>query len=247
MKFQNTLAFKLFYISIIFIINVELIQKLCLAIADYFGLKNHTNILFGSFFFFYLSFFIILFFCHKDLFNRNRLFKRIPFKFILHKSMYVVLLCFIIALVKNVLKIRIYHSDNLIDSFQLPIVLVLFFVGPLFEELFFRGFIVNYFSSFRNYQIPILKIKFNFPVLVSSIFFSISHINFFDWYSTEELIFTFFYTFIFGLFLGYQFDKHQNIIASSLYHMIGNICMFLFALFFYHFPKIVEYINIIFL
>ncbi len=91
----------------------------------------------------------------------------------------------------------ITHSNNLIKD--LPIIYILF-IGPIFEELLFRGYILTFLENKTKYA--------NF---IQASIFSLIHIN------PLQII----YTFIFSLYLG-NLKRKYGIYFCIFLHILFN-------------------------
>ena len=82
-------------------------------------------------------------------------------------------------------------------------------IGPIIEELMFRGIIYNEFKKRYN------NMK---SILITTIFFAVIHIN----------IIQILYAFALGFILIYLYEKYKNIKAPIILHMASNITTTLF-------------------
>ena len=85
---------------------------------------------------------------------------------------------------------------------------MLVIIPPIFEEIFFRGFLYRYLSGFGGKVIG---------VLLTSILFGIAHLEFgsLNWIAAID-------TFIFSIFLIYISHKHQSLYSAILLHAMKN-------------------------
>jgi len=85
-------------------------------------------------------------------------------------------------------------------------------LGPIIEELLFRGVIYNN-----------LKLKYSIKksMIITTILFSLSH------FTLIQII----YTLIFGMFLNKVYEKYQNIKYVIILHMVSNLVTTLISLF----------------
>jgi len=120
----------------------------------------------------------------------------------------IVLSSILLSIILNLLIITLKHfigvnmSDN---EVTLSIILGTGILGPIIEELLFRGII---YGKFRN--IFTEKVAFNLSVLI----FAISHMGGF---------FQIFFAFIIGYFLTSIYQKYGDIRLSILVHILVNI------------------------
>lgn len=75
-------------------------------------------------------------------------------------------------------------------------------VGPITEELFYRGFVLKAFS----------RVSQRFGIIISALFFGLSHGN----------IAQFVLAFIVGIFMGYIDIKHNSVLPSIIAHIAVN-------------------------
>lgn len=93
-----------------------------------------------------------------------------------------------------------------------PFLMIYYLVFRVFtEELFFRGFLINF---SENFLFRFFKIK-NTGIFISSILFGLAH---FAYGSLIEV----FGAFIAGLFLAYSFKQRNNLVPVILGHMAFN-------------------------
>lgn len=99
-------------------------------------------------------------------------------------------------------------AEKLFKSSKYPVLLFLGIgiAGPIFEELFFRGFLINTFN--------LLNKSVHFSVLVSSVIFAIVHAQY-NLAVTIAII-------PFGLILGYSRVYSKSIIPSIIIHVLNN-------------------------
>ena len=99
-------------------------------------------------------------------------------------------------------------AERLFKSSNYPILLFLGIgiAGPIFEELFFRGFLINTFN--------LLNKGIHFSVLASSIIFAIVHAQY-NFVVTLAII-------PFGIILGYARVYSKSIIPSIIIHALNN-------------------------
>lgn len=90
------------------------------------------------------------------------------------------------------------NSNNLINN--MPIFLVIF-IFPIFEELFFRAYLLTF-----------LEQKTKYSNLIQALIFSILHFN-----NIQKI-----YTFFFALYLGYV-AKKENIYLCIILHILFNL------------------------
>ncbi len=86
---------------------------------------------------------------------------------------------------------------------------ILIFILAFFEELLFRGFILEFLSQ---------EYTSTWPIILSSLAFSAAHI-----FNPEVSLIALANIFLAGIFLAILFLKTQNIIITTLFHFIWNI------------------------
>jgi len=94
---------------------------------------------------------------------------------------------------------NLYSSPDLIVGLISTVL-----IGPIIEELMFRGVMYN---TLKN------KFSIKKSALLTTILFTFSHFN----------LIQMFYTFIFGYFLIFIYEKYQNIKYPIILHMISNL------------------------
>lgn len=109
---------------------------------------------------------------------------------------------------KYVLLSGLYSNDSNILVGIISTVLL----GPIIEELLFRGIIYNN-----------LKLKYSIKksMIITTILFSLSH------FTLIQII----YTLIFGMFLNKIYERYQNIKYVIILHMVSNLVTTLISLF----------------
>ena len=107
---------------------------------------------------------------------------------------------FIILLIKNVLDVKVASS-----LITFTVILGTGVLGPIIEELLFRGIIYEKFK---------ILFKGNVARLLAVLVFSLFHTG---------GIFQILFAFIIGYYLTYIYDKYQNIYLSIIAHMFVNI------------------------
>ena len=96
-----------------------------------------------------------------------------------------------------------------VDSRDISFLLTAVFIGPIIEEMIFRGLFVRYFLA---------KTSSNTAILYSSILFAIVHV------SPDQVI----QTFLAGLLLGYLYVKTNSVVAPILVHIAHNALTYLY-------------------
>lgn len=86
------------------------------------------------------------------------------------------------------------------------------FLGPLFEEIFFRGFVYGVFKK---------RVGIFCGIIITTAFFAYSHAN----------LASFFPIFCLGILLAYLYEKTGSLIPSITVHMIHNSISLFFLLF----------------
>lgn len=103
-------------------------------------------------------------------------------------------------------EITAFASYNLVSKIYM--IMLICIIGPVLEELFFRGYVFN-----------ILKKKYN--IIIGAIASSLLYMFFHD------LKINFMYLFIPGLIYVYVYDKTKNILSSITVHSMNNTIWFL--------------------
>lgn len=102
--------------------------------------------------------------------------------------------------------------DNMFIEPDLALFLGVVIIGPIIEELIFRGIILN--GLLKNYS-------FKKSLILSSFLFAVFHLN--PW--------QFFPAFALGLLFGWLFFKTRSIVLTIIAHMLNNLIGFLGILF----------------
>jgi len=101
--------------------------------------------------------------------------------------------------VDKILMTNLYGNSNLIIGLISTVL-----IGPIIEELMFRGVMFN---NLKN------KYTIKKSAFITTILFMFSHFN----------LIQMFYTFIFGYFLIFVYEKYQNIKYVIILHMVSNL------------------------
>ncbi|AEE50422.1 CPBP family intramembrane glutamic endopeptidase [Haliscomenobacter hydrossis] len=96
-----------------------------------------------------------------------------------------------------------------VDSRDISFLLTAVFIGPIIEEMIFRGLYMRYFLA---------KTSTNTAILYSSMLFAIVHV------SPDQVI----QTFLAGLLLGYLYVKTHSIFVPILVHIAHNALTYLY-------------------
>ena len=95
------------------------------------------------------------------------------------------------------------HTSELIDSMPIWLTfLIVVIIGPVFEELLFRKFMIDRFSRYGS----------TVAIIVSAVSFGLFHGN----------LYQFFYAALLGLVLGFMYAKTRNVIYPILLHVLIN-------------------------
>lgn len=156
--------------------------------------------------------------------EQKSILKKIPFLFglfigIAANSMFIALSIRLSYGTKNML----WKSGY---SYQEGIILACF-LGPIFEELFFRGFfqyLIQLFFKNRSNQ----KEQFWYPIIITSLAFSFVHLIYIFSLGTFQVIMIALLAFINGLFTGTLRTKYNNILYCVRFHMGVNISGLIF-------------------
>ena len=133
----------------------------------------------------------------------------------LNNILIVVLLGISICLIYNISIFNLNNIFNFTNQFklsELPIYVQIIssgIVGPILEELTFRGIVYNKLKEFNK---PMKSI------ILSTLIFSLMHTN----------IVNMIYAFVISFFLIYVYEKYKTIKAPILLHMSANITTILF-------------------
>ena len=100
-------------------------------------------------------------------------------------------------------------------------------IGPIFEEIFYRGLLYNKLKEISNAFIG---------VLISSILFALLHIPKYGFGINT------FFLFLVGILLAYCYEKTDNIYVPILVHSINNFFIFLFNYVYFYFLIIIYFI-----
>lgn len=132
------------------------------------------------------------------------------FNFKLNKNiLYVILNALIISIIYNLFIININKmlniNNNLVQSkYLLQIIISTGLIGPIIEELLFRGVVFNKVKSFNNIKSSILITTFIFAFFHDSIL---------------QMI----YAFIVGYICINLYIKNKTLLVPIIFHIIGNI------------------------
>lgn len=179
------------------------------------------------------------------IFTKNGTFKfkiqKVRFKFYL-KGIITAILGIIIAniiavIILKTLGFNIDPSGNGytptagMNSKQLFIFVFLY--ASISEELFFRGFIQNYFETFKSKGIRLSKkIFISMPVLLSGVLFGLAHLISMVSGSSGPVAFrTVIFATTLGLIAGYFQEKHNSILPAIVIHMTGNLPILIMSFF----------------
>lgn len=141
----------------------------------------------------------------KDIFNFD--------KFTLKKSIGVVLspICYFLSILLLLFLFGADISRNnrfAFDSYFYNMS-ILIFILAFFEEILFRGFLLQFLSE---------KFNSSFIIILSSLLFSMAHV-----FNPEIGTIAMLNIFLAGIFLSILFLKTQNIIVTTSFHFIWNI------------------------
>jgi len=119
------------------------------------------------------------------------------FKIIISSILISLILNLLILYIKNILDI------NIQKNLSLYLIIMTGIIGPISEELLFRGIMYNKLLEFNSEKKSTILI---------TIIFAFFHLD----------IFKIFYTLIIGYILIYLYKKHKNIKAPIIFHIVAN-------------------------
>lgn len=152
---------------------------------------------------------------------------------------FIVLFVFGVALsvVNMFLTILMFSNDTTRDSVSTStpesfnsdigyfVIVMIVFIAPLVEEIFFRGFVYTYCEKILSKHDIKKYFKIIIPILVSGVLFGLAHYN--GFYSVEN-IFNFIVHIIFGIVFGVVRWKTGSLFSSFALHCgINSFVMFL--------------------
>lgn len=160
-------------------------------------------------------------------------FKKVKFKYYIYGSL-VTLIVFIISqiLATSILLavgIPIDPTDKghplLTSMSTLQIFIYIFVYASICEEIFFRGFIQNFFEPLKLIGIRINKNIFvSLPVILSGILFGLSHLILLTSDASGSAIFRIvMMTTLVGFVAGYFQERHKSILPAITIHMTINL------------------------
>ncbi|MDY2987048.1 MAG: type II CAAX endopeptidase family protein [Peptoniphilus sp.] len=133
----------------------------------------------------------------------------IPFSLALGGLSYIILAIIERFLVPiGILKDEFADFSNMWSQFDNDayfwVFLSIVFLGPLFEEILFRGIVYNFLEKYKSGL---------FPVIISGVLFGIWHAQ-----AVQSI-----YTAVMGIVLGYVYMKTKNLFYPTLLHMLNNL------------------------
>ena len=98
--------------------------------------------------------------------------------------------------------IHITDNYNISDIPLITLIITTGLLGPILEELLFRGIVYNRVKLYSKY-----------PIIITSVLFALFHFNIVD----------IIYTFFISIILIYLYEKYNTLKISIIFHMIINI------------------------
>ena len=136
--------------------------------------------------------------------------KRVKFEKLSYKK---ILLCFFIGLLFafgfHLIKYLFFHVDK--ENFNILLILSTGILGPILEEMMFRGLIYNYLKEENQKQ----------GMLLTTLLFALSHTG----------LFNMLYAFILGIILIYLKERYTSLKAPISFHIGVNTMAILFTFF----------------
>ncbi|KFN01446.1 CPBP family intramembrane metalloprotease [Bacillus clarus] len=181
--------------------------------ALYESIANTTSIA--------LQLFVLLLFIFKYKPAKKLLLSAFNFEALKNWRTYVyLLLFFVLNIILNFIMLNYVFPDatteqssalslNILNQYQILLLIGFAILTPIFEELIFRGFILRFFSE---------RFPFWIAAILTSFFFGIAHT-----YSLGVMVITFFM----GLLMAILCKKTNSIIPAMLFHIMNNTLAFL--------------------
>ena len=123
----------------------------------------------------------------------------------------------VLGVLLSVLGFNVKEASNIKDLelfFSTPSILFLITLQPIAEEFFFRGFLLEKFSSLQGEL---------FGVFLSSLFFGMAHLSYGNLYPALM-------TGCIGVLLAFLVVKTKNLTAAIIAHVLFNVTSFVFYL-----------------
>jgi membrane protease YdiL (CAAX protease family) len=218
---------KVFSIALLFFLGYFILQITVSYFTVDFSLQNEDSIIYGNekltynlIFGIIVVFFSILSIRHEGSYSfhdrhNEQEFVRNFFYIFLHIISFLNLIVFTYYGSDLITDFSFYDDINMFEdifnNFKLSNLILLVFFVPIYEELFFRRFLlVKILLSSKNVL---------FSVFCSSLFFGLIHLQ----YSSSLInVFT---SFVFGLFLSFVFIKSRSMIYCIVGHSFYNFCV----------------------
>ncbi len=140
----------------------------------------------------------------KQIKKYNLVIKKCSLKYVL----IIIIISFLLSIFLNILinLTRILLGQVIVkDKISFSIILGTCFIGPILEELVYRGIVFNKLKTYYS---------INKSIIISSIIFALMHTN-----GLFQMVFAF----IFGLLFSYIYNKTNDIKLSITSHIIVNL------------------------
>lgn len=110
--------------------------------------------------------------------------------------------------------------------------LVIGLLGPINEELLFRGLVQKIASPLQNYKIRMKNIFISIPVIISTLWFVVAHLQLLSAnVGIAFLMMILLSVAVLGLICGYYREKTESLVPSVVLHSLFNLCGFCIYLF----------------
>jgi membrane protease YdiL (CAAX protease family) len=158
-------------------------------------------------------------------------FKKVRFKAFINPILIILIYSFVISLIQYYAKIH-RGSSSMEAQPVLLLILVLFFIGPITEELLFRGYLQTGLNDLKQKGVYLFNLFFSVPVIIGALLFALFHLFNIQNNNYIFVLFTVMDCFFFGLISGYYREKTESIYPSIVIHSLANILspFFLFAI-----------------
>lgn len=104
------------------------------------------------------------------------------------------------------------------------IILYVWFLASICEEILTRGFLQSYLSSLNSVNVNLIFLKVNLPTFIGALCFSLMHLIIVKGgASITTVIIILIFTFCVGLLAGYNRAKSGSIIPAIILHMLANV------------------------
>lgn len=126
------------------------------------------------------------------------------------------------TLVTLVLKISgIQAAKNL--TFP-EVILYIWFVASICEEILMRGFLQSYLSPLKDMSVNLGVVKVNVPTFIAALLFSLMHLIIIksgaDFFTVVVILI---FTFCVGILAGFYRSKSESLIPAVILHMLANV------------------------